>query len=95
VPGRDSRSRRPRVFHTQATAVLGSLAAYSQFNVEPDTLPTSSNWEAHAAERLKHREDCQKAINALNTVLIQYPTKNFMAYRPAPISMEMGISWKG
>jgi hypothetical protein len=70
MPGRDSRSRRPRVFHTQATAVLGSLAAYSQFNFKPDTLPPSTNWEGHAAEGQKHREDCHKAINALNTVLI-------------------------
>jgi hypothetical protein len=69
--GRSPEYCRPQIFHTFASKVLENHKAITQFNVEPNTLPPSTNWQACSAEGLEARRKCDNAINALNTVLIR------------------------
>jgi len=70
MSGRESKSCRPTILHTRATAVLDNLAAYSECSVEPNTPPPSANWDSHTAAKTRARTNLQNAIDALNMALI-------------------------
>lgn len=68
--GRASAYRCPTILHTQAKVVLESHAALSEFDVDPDTLPPSTDWEARTAAEVKARKDRENAIDTFNMKVI-------------------------
>jgi hypothetical protein len=70
MSGRDPKFCRPMILQTRATEVLKTHTTFTQLNVDPNTLPSSTNWETHTDAKSKARNDRQNAIDALDMKII-------------------------
>jgi hypothetical protein len=68
--GRNLAYRYSTILHTQAKAVLQSHVALSEFDVDLDTLPPSTDWDARTAAEVKAWKDRQHAIDTFNMKVI-------------------------